>query len=78
MLQNDVVDFLMETVMSSDNAGDSTELTKVREILEAIGKILEKNDYYDDNKYTVFTAIESERLEVTIHTPFLYELLNPD
>jgi hypothetical protein len=78
MLQNDVVDFLMETVMSSDNAGDSTELTSVREILEAIGKILEKNDYYDDNKYTVFTAIESERLEVKIHTPFLYELLNPD
>lgn len=78
MLQNDVVDFLMETVMSSDNADDSTELTSVREILEAIGKILEKNDYYDDNKYTVFTAIESERLEVTIHTPFLYELLNPD
>lgn len=64
--------------MSSDDAGDSTELTNVREILEAIGKILEKNDYYDDNKYTVFTAIELERLEVTTHTPFLYELLNPD
>jgi len=48
----------METVMSSDNAGDSTELTSVREILEAIGKILEKNDYYDDNKYTLNSTIK--------------------
>ena len=55
MLQNDVVDFLMETVMSSDNAGDSTELTSVREILEAIGKILEKNDYYPKLYYFCMT-----------------------
>ena len=79
MLQNDVVDFLMETVMSSDNAGDSTELTSVREILDAmINKIPKDNSYYFDGKYTVFTAIKSEKREVTIHIPFLYELLNPE
>ena len=79
MLQNDVVVSLMETVMSSDNAGDSTELTSVREILDAmINKIPKDNSYYFDGKYTVFTAIKSEKREVTIHIPFLYELLNPE
>lgn len=64
--------------MSSDKLNVSDELTKVTKLLESACKELasRKAPESPDDKYTVFTALNSERDEDMTHTAFLYGLLN--
>ena len=64
--------------MSSDKLNVSDELTKVTKLLESACKELasRKAPESPDDKYTVFTVLNSERDEDMTHTAFLYGLLN--